>query len=162
MNVADIMQLQTLMRSRDWTSVYVMLDDARNRAVSDDDVKDEIYWRVTAFGREQRYEEALELLKKNAARFNCQCLVHLDLAYILLKLGRDQEALEDLGRAPIEEEMEEYYGLAIDAKFLYFYLLAKSGDPLVKDRLAEIPDDYRHITMDGKFLTKADIASFLK
>lgn len=162
MNVADIMQLQTLMRSRDWTSVYVMLDDARNRAVSDHDVKDEIYWRVTAFGREQRYEEALELLKKNAARFNCQCLVHLDLAYILLKLGRDQEALEDLGRAPIEEEMEEYYGLAIDAKFLYFYLLAKAGNPSVRDRLAEIPDDYRHITVDGKFLTKADIASFLK
>ncbi len=88
--------------------------------------------------------------------------MRLNLARILNKLGRDREALDELRSAPIEEEMEEYYGLAIDAKFFYLYLLAKSGDLSVRDRLAEIPDDYRHITMGGKFLTKADIVSFLK
>ncbi len=64
-------------------------------------------------------------------------------------------------QAPFEEEMEDFYGLAIDAKFLYFYLLARSGDRSIKDRLSEIPDDYRHITMDGKFLTKPDILALL-
>lgn len=162
MNVADITKLQSLMRSNDWASVYAMLDDARNRAVSSEDIRREAYWRVAALRGEQRYEEALQLLRKSAGLFNSQCLVHLDLAYILIKLGRDKEALHELSSAPIEEEMEEYYGLAIDTKFLYFYLLAKSGNSSVKDRLAEIPDDYRHITMGGKFLTKADIASFLK
>jgi hypothetical protein len=41
--------------------------------------------------------------------------------------------------------MEKFCGLAIDAKFFYFYLLAKSGDQSVKSRLSEIPDDYPDI-----------------
>lgn len=162
MNTADITKLQSLMRSKDWASVYAMLDDAHNQAVSPEDIRREAYWRVAALKGEHKYEEALQLLRKSAGLFNSQCLAHLDLAYILIKLGREQEALEELSRAPIEEEMQNYYGLAIDAKFLYFYLLAKNGDQSVKGRLSEIPDDYRHITMDGKFLTRADIASFLK
>ncbi len=162
MNIADIMQLQALMRSKDWDAVYAILDDASSRAVTQEDMRREVYWRAAALEHEQRYGEALDLLKKNANLFNCQCLVHLQLACILIKLGHDQEALAELKNAPIEAEMEDYYGLAIDAKFLYLYLLAKSGDPSIKDRLAEIPDDYRHITSGGKFLTKADITSFLK
>jgi thioredoxin-like negative regulator of GroEL len=161
MNTTDITQLQALMRSKDWDAVYAMLDDAGSRAVTQEDMRREVYWRATAFEGEQRYDEALELLQKNADLFDCQCLVHLQLACILIKLGRDQDALDELRKAPIEAEMEDYYGLAIDAKFLYFYLLAKIGDPSVKDRLAEIPDDYRHITSGGKFLTKTDISSFL-
>jgi hypothetical protein len=57
--------------------------------------------------------------------------------------------------------MEDFYGLAIDAKFFYFYILAKNGDKSIANRLPEIPDDYRHITKDGKFLTKTDIAAIL-
>lgn len=161
MEIADIMQLRELMRTRDWVSVYAMLDDARSRAVTQEDMRREAYWRVAALQRQQRYDEALKLLRRSAQFFDCQCLVHHEAASLLVKLGRNQEALAELEQAPIEAEMGEYYGLAIDAKFFYLYLLAKSGDPSVKDRLCEIPDDYRHITMDGKFLTKADITAFL-
>lgn len=162
MNIADIMLLQGLMRNKDWDAVYAMLDDARDKAVTTEDIGSEVYWRVNALAGEQRYDEALQLLQKKASLFNCQCLVHKQRAQMLMKLGRDQEALDELRKAPIDAEMEDYYGLAIDTKFFYLYLLAKRGDASVKGRLAEIPDDYRHITMDGKFLTKADIASFLK
>lgn len=155
-------EFRSLARSENWGAVHAMLDDARNGALTDEDVRDEVYWRSVALTREARYAEALDFLRKNAELFNSRSLVCLSLACILVKLERDREALDELSRAPIEEEMEDYYGLAIDAKFLYFYLLAKGGDSSVKSRLAEIPDDYRHVTMDGKFLTKADITSFIK
>jgi thioredoxin-like negative regulator of GroEL len=162
MRMPEIMQLQTLMQGNDWASVYAMLDAARNQAVTREDLGSEVYWRSTALTKEQRYDEAIELLRNNANLFNSQSLVHHELACILIELGCEREALDELKKAPIEEEMEDYYGLAIDAKFFYFYLLAKSGDTSVKARFAEIPDDYRHIAMGGKFLTKADIMAFLK
>ena len=158
----DFDQFRDFVCSGNWSAVHAMLDDARDRAVTDDDIKDEAYWRVVALTRETRYNEALDFLTKNSDRFDCRSWLYHESARILIKLGRDREALDELRKAPIEEEMEDYYGLAIDAKFFYLYLLAKSGDPSVKDRLSEIPDDYRHITMGGTFLTKADIASFLK
>jgi tetratricopeptide (TPR) repeat protein len=161
LSMADITQLQQLMKSEDWATVYTMLDEARSRAVTREDFSREVYWRVVALNRQLRYKEALELLRENANLFNSQSLVQHELACILIKLGRDLEALDELSKAPIEEEMDSFYGLAIDAKFFYFYLLAKSGDTSVKNRLDEIPDDYRHITMDGKFLTKPDIAALL-
>lgn len=157
----DFYQFRRLADSKDWASVHAMLDEARDRAITDDDIRSEAHWRVVALTREQRYDDALDLLSKNAHLFNSQSLVHHKAACILDKLGRNEEALEELKKAPIEEEMESYYGLAIDAKFFYFYLLAKSGDPSVKERLSEIPDDYRHITMGGTFLTKTDIVSLL-
>ncbi|MGP0057850.1 MAG: tetratricopeptide repeat protein [Beijerinckiaceae bacterium] len=161
MRITDTMQLQALMRSGDWDSVYSMLDDARNRAVTQEDIRQLAYWRSVALTREQRYDEALELLRESADLFNSQSLVQHELACILVTQGRDREALDELKKAPVEEEMEKHYGLAIDAKFFYFYLLAKSGDTSVKERLSEIPDDYRHIAMDGTFLTKTDIVSLL-
>lgn len=161
MSMADVTQLQAFMKNGDWTAAYALLDDARNGAVTSEDRRREVYWRATAFELQRRYDEALDLLRKNANLFNSQSLVQLELARILVKLGRDQEALDELGIAPIEEEMEKFYGLAIDAKFFYFYLLAKSGDRSVQDRLSEIPDDYRHIAIGGKFLTKPDIVAEL-
>jgi hypothetical protein len=162
MRITDIMQLQALMRSRDWVSVYAILDDARTRAITTEDIVREIHWRATALKGEQRYSEALDLLRKNAGLFNSQSLVRHEMARILVKIGRDQDAIDELKRTPIEEEMEDFYGLAIDAKFFYLYLLAKGGDPSVKDRLSEIPDDYRYIAIGGTFLTKPDIISLLK
>lgn len=150
------------MRKQDWNSAHALLDEVRDNATTKDEMKDEVYWRARALGRAHRYDEALELLRNSASLFNSQCLVHQQRARMLLKLGRDREALDELREAPIEEEMADHYGLAIDAKFFYLYLLAKSGDPSVRVRLSEIPDDYRHITMDGKLLTKADIAAFLR
>jgi tetratricopeptide (TPR) repeat protein len=162
MQLSEIQQLQASMRGEDWASVYALLDRIRGRASTQDDMRMETYWRVTALGKQGRYDEAIALQRRNANLFNSQCLVHHNLARFLLKLGRDDEALEELKKAPIEEEMEDFYGLAIDAKFSYFYLLAKRGDQSVKDRLSEIPDDYRHITMGGRFLTKPDIVALLK
>jgi len=157
----DIDRLQGLMRKDDWSSVYTMLDAARQQAVTDDEIKREVYWRMVALENQHRYEEAIAFLQSNSRHFNSQCLVHQNLACFLLKLGRNKDALDELSKAPFEEEMEDFYGLAIDAKFFYFYLLAKSGDKSVSNRLPEIPDDYRHITMDGKFLTKSDIVALL-
>ena len=162
MKTTDITKLQAFMRNGNWGSVYDILDDARKRAISPEDVKREVYWRAMALEGQQRYEEALELLQKNTNLFNCQSLVYHELACILVKLGLNQDALTEIEKAPIEEEMESFYGLAIDAKFFYFYLLAKSGDTSIKERLSEIPDDYHYIAMGGTFLTKADIVSLLK
>lgn len=154
-------RFKALARAGNWASIYAMLDEARDNATSHDDIMDEAYWRAVALTKQQRYEEALEFLHRNTILFNCQSLVQHRIAEILVTLGRLQEALEELRRAPVEEEMDSFYGLAIDAKFFYFYLLAKGGDTSIKNRLNEIPDDYRHITKDGKFLTKPDIVALL-
>lgn len=157
----DFEKFKVLVQHEDWESVYAMLDEARDNAASTDDVRDEIHWRSFALEGQRRYEEAIDLLRKNADVFNSQSSVQHELACLLLKLGRDQEALDELSKAPFEAEMKSFYGLAIDAKFFYLYLLAKTGDQSVRGRLSEIPDDYRHITMDGKFLTKPDIVAAL-
>ena len=154
-------RLRAFFHDKNWAAAHAALDEARNRAFTADDVKDEAYWHVVTLMREQRYEEAMDLLRERAELFNRQCLVQRKIASILNKLGRNQEALAELSKAPVEEEMEAFYALALDAKFLYFYLLAKSGDRSIRKRLDEIPDDYRHFTIDGKFLTKPDIASLL-
>ncbi len=155
-------QFKILVCSGNWAGVYAMLEEARSRAVTDDDVSDEVYWRAVALTRQGRYEEALQHLRANANLFNSQCLAQKELASILVKLGRNEEALEELSKAPIEEEMKPFRALALDTKFLYFYLLAKKGNQSIKARLSEIPDDYRHFTLDRKFLTKPDIVALLE
>lgn len=160
MQANEVMQLRDLFRDEDWNSVYSLLDRAKSQAVTREDFSREAYWRAVAFERQGRFEEALDLLRRNASLFNCQCLVQKMLASILVKLGHYRQALEELSKAPIEEEMQAFYGSAIDAKFLYFYLLAKCGDRFIQDRLAEIPDDYRHFA-GGKFLTKPDIVALM-
>lgn len=161
MNLADVEKLRVLLRNKNWVAAHDMLDSAKDRAVTREDRNSAIHWRVVTLEREKRYEDALELLRRNASLFNSRCHVQLECALCLEKLGRDQEALAELAAAPVEEEMQSFYAFAIDAKFLYFYLLAKSGEASVAHRLDEIPDDYRHITMDGKFLTKPDIVALL-
>jgi thioredoxin-like negative regulator of GroEL len=158
----DIDQLQRLMAGGDWAAVYAMLDRVQSQATTREDKARETYWRATAFIEQGRYPAAVELLRDNVALFNSQCLPHKMIAEVLSKIGDDKGALDELSTAPIEQELKKFYGIAIDAKFLYFYLLAKTGDRSVLNRLSEIPDDYRHIAMGGKFLTKADIAALLK
>jgi tetratricopeptide (TPR) repeat protein len=162
MQLEDIKRLQSLMRRQDWTSAYALLDQVRDGAATREDIASEAHWRAAALGREQRFAEAIELLREKARFFGSQCLVNHNIANCLSKLGRDEEAVQELKKAPIEEEMGSFYGLAIDAKFFLFYLLAKNGDASVEERLSEIPDDYRHIAMGGKRLTKADIIALLK
>jgi hypothetical protein len=157
----DIARLQTLMGDDDWPAVYAILDHVQSQATTHEDEARETYWRSMALIGQSRYEDAIDLLRKGAGLFNSQCLPRKIIAEILDKMGDDQSALKELSGAPIDQEMERFYGLAIDAKFFYFYLLAKTGDRSILDRLSEIPDDYRHITMGGKFLTKADIVSLL-
>ena len=155
----DIRKIQKLMREKAWPSVYSLLDAAREHASTKEEKASETYWRSTALIKQGRYQEAIELLHDDGELFHCQCLAHKIIAEVLDKIGDDRGALQELSDAPIEQEMEDFYGIAIDTKFLYFYLLAKTGDRSVLNRLSEIPDDYRHITMGGKFLTKADIAA---
>ena len=161
MNLTEIRRLQESMRARDWGTVYAMLDSLRDRATNQEDIANEVYWRAIALQRQERYDDALAFLRENASLFNCQCLLHQMIARSLDKLGRSEDALAEMKSAPIDQDMNDFYGLAMDAKFFYFYLLAKSGDQSVLNKLSEIPDDYRHITMAGKFLTKADIISLL-
>ena len=158
----DTDRFKDLANRGDWTSLYAMLDEARGTAVFREDVRSEVHWRIAALERQQRHGEALNLLRGNAAIYDCRCYVQHKSARLLLRLGRDQEALHELSKAPFEAEMTPFYGLAIDAKFFYLYLLAKQGDPAVKKRLSDIPDDYRHVTMDRDFLTKPDIMALLK
>ncbi len=157
----EVRNIQKLVREKAWASVYSLLDSARDHAVTQEDKASEIYWRTMALIKQGRYQEAIDLLRKDGALFNSQCLPLKIIAEILDKIGDDQGALRELSGAPIEQEMEDFYGLAIDTKFLYFYLLAKTGDRSVRNKLSEIPDDYRHITMSGKFLTKEDLVALL-
>ncbi|MDR3407064.1 MAG: hypothetical protein P4L68_01035 [Methylovirgula sp.] len=157
----DIRKIQKLMREKAWSPVYALLDDARDQAITREDKARETYWRSIALKNQGRYQEAIDLLRKDGTLFNSQCLPLKIIAEVLERMGDDQGALRELSMAPIEQEMEDFYGLAIDTKFLYFYLLAKIGDRSVLNRLSEIPDDYRHITMGGKFLTKADVVALL-
>ena len=157
----DHATFKDLARREDWEALYAMLDHERDSAVTADDMRSEVHWRTTALEWQKRYQEALDLLRDKAHVFNSKCCLQQGLAEILLKLGRNQEALAELSRAPFETEMASFYGLAMDAKFLYFYLLAKQGDTSVRDRLSEIPDGYRHITADGDFLMKTDVGVML-
>ncbi len=157
----DITRLQKLMEGEDWPAVYAILDRVQSQATTREDKARETYWRAMALIGQNQYQEAVDLLRKGGKLFNSQCLPYKIIAEVLDKIGDDQGALRELSDAPIDQEMERFYGLAIDAKFFYFYLLAKTGDRSVLNRLSEIPDDYRHIAMGGKFLTKADIVSLL-
>ncbi len=158
----DTESFKDLANRKDWASLTAMLDDARRTAVSRDDVRSELHWRVAALERQQRYGEALDFLRSNANIYNSQSYVQHQSARLLLLLGRDKEALNELSKAPFDTEMTSHYGLAIDAKFFYFYLLAKNGDTSVEARLSEIPDDYQYVTKNGQFITKPDITAMLK
>ena len=158
----DTDRFKDLADREDWTSLYAMLDEARGMAASREDVRSEIHWRVAALERQQRHGEVLDLLRSNANIYDFLCYVQHKSCRLLLRLGRDQEALHELSKAPFKMEMTSFYGLAIDATFFYLYLLAKQGDPSVNERLSEIPDDYQHITMDREFLGKPDIVALLK
>src|SRR5579862_9173577 len=120
MDSAEIEKLRILVRSKDWSAVHDLLDDAQRRAATREDKCDEVYWRAVALEDEQRYGDAISLLRKNRDLFYSQTLAHHKIARCLIKLGRDQEALDELSQAPIEAEMQSHYGLAIDAKFFYF------------------------------------------
>ena len=158
----DTERFKDLAARGDWTSLYAMLDEARGTAASREDVRSEVHWRLAPRERQQRHGDAFDLLRSKADIYDCRCYVQHKSARLLLCLGRDPEALHELSKAPFEAEMTSFYGLAIDAKFFYLYLLAKRCDPSVKERLSEIPDDYQHITMDREFLTKPDIMALLE
>lgn len=158
----DFDKFNELARREDWHALHAMLDDARARAITADDVRREVYWRVAALRQQGHYQEAFDLLREKEHTSNSKCRMHHGLARLLLKLGRDQEAIDELSKAPFEAEMTSFYGLATDAKFLYLYLLAKQGDSSVRGRLNEIPGDYEYVTTDVEFLTKADIVALLK
>lgn len=158
----DADKFKSLADRGDWISLYAMLDDAHDSATSREDVASAVHWRIAALERQRRNSEALQFLKENAGAYSTRSLVQHKIARLLVSLGREQEALEELSNAPFDAEMESFYALAMDAKFFYVYLLARNDAPSIHDRLSEIPDDYQYLNRDGTILTKADIASIAR
>ncbi len=64
-----------------------------------------------------------------------------------------------LGTTPFGAEIDAFPGLTYEAMFLYCYLLIKSGHETPPNLLAAIPDDFRTLTYEGKFMSKADLLS---
>ena len=157
----DFDRYAALSNREDWDAVHTLLDDARAKAVTAADRSSETYLHVAALKRQQRYGEALDLLRSEGHFYNSQSLAQHDTAHVLHKLGREQDALDVLSKAPYETEMTSFPLLAMDAKFFHLFLLAKAGDSSVKARLGEFPDDYLHVTMDGNLVRKSDIIAQL-
>ena len=157
----DRNQYLALARQEDWPAVHTLLDNGRENAVTSDDLSQETYLRVDALKRQASYGEAIDLLRERGHLYNSQSLAQHDLARVLIKLGREKEALVVMNGGGYEAEMTSFPILAMDAKFFHVTLLAKSGDPSARDRLDEIPDDYLHVTADGDLVTKSDVMSLL-
>ena len=154
-------QYRALVRQEDWTGVHALLDDARENAVTPDDVAREVHLRVATLRRQERYSEALDLLRERGHLYRSQALARHDMCRVLVKLGRERDALDVMSGLPYEAEMTSFPGLAMDAKFFHVAPLAKVGDPSARDRLLEIPDDYFTVTIDGDLLSKSDVIATL-
>ena len=154
-------QYKTLAGQEDWQAVHALLDDARENAVTPHDISDEVFMRVATLKWQERYSEALDLLRERGHLYGSDSLAKHDMARVLVKLSRERDALDVMSGSPYEAEMTSFYGLAMDAKFFHVALLAKVGDPSARDRLTEIPEDYSTVTMDGDLLTKADVVASL-
>lgn len=152
---------RALMDQEDWTAVHSLLDDARKNAITPDDISEEVYLRVSTLKSQERYGEALDHLQNRGHLYTSQSLAKHDMCRVLVKLSRERDALEIMSGSPYEAEMSSFPILALDAKFFHVALLAKVGDPLAKDRLREIPDDYFTVTMDGDLLSKSDVIASL-
>lgn len=153
----DTDRFEELVKQQNWTSLYAMLDEARSKAVSREDVRSEVHWRIAALKRQKRYEEALSLLRNNASVYDSQSLVRHRSSQLLVQLGREREALEEISKAPFEAELTSHYGLALDAKFYCFLLKARAGDASIASRLSEFPQNFEYVEPTGRFLTVKDI-----
>jgi len=72
-------------------------------------------------------------------------------------MHRDNEALLEIEKAPIDAEMGKHWALVLDAKFFRLYLLAKNNHPIGADQLNELPGDYVYIMPKGELFSKDDL-----
>lgn len=153
-------EFSRLYRQREWKALHGALDAASHSCDTEERCC-VAYWRATALEAEDRCLEAIDVLTANRDDFSCKTMVHADIAENLRRLGRDLEAIDELKRAPMDEEMERYHALVVDAKYLLAHLLATNRLDVEPSLLDEIPDNYVHITSRGKRITKTDLLAMI-
>ncbi len=147
-----------LLKSKDWKACLRRIDEeapgeTREKRVSI------AHWRAAIFKWEKRYDEALLTLDASKADVFTQCGFLYERAVIRCRMGKFAEAIATLRYAPFGAEIDAFPGLTYEAMFLYCYLLIKSGHETPPNLLAAIPDDFRTLTYEGKFMSKADLLS---
>ena len=63
--IINVDELEALVRYEDWEAAHAMLDEARDSAATAEDLKRAVYWRSVALETQERYEDALDLLRTN-------------------------------------------------------------------------------------------------
>jgi len=147
-----------LLKSKDWKACDQRIDEeapgeTREKRVSI------AHWRTAVLERQGRYGDALRTLDASRADVFTQCGFLYERAVILYRMGKFAEAIATLRDAPFGAEIDAFPGLTCEAMFLYCYLLIKSGHETPPNLLAAIPDDFRTLTYEGKFMSKADLLS---
>jgi hypothetical protein len=152
--------LWDIYRRRDWATLHKALDaaspgrDAEERCCI-------AYWRAAGLEAKDHCLEANEVWAEARGEFSCKTLVHKRVAENLHRLGRDEEAIEELQRAPMLEEMDRYRALVLDAKYLLAHLMAVNGFEVEQALLDEIPENYIHIDYRGRRISKADLMAMI-
>ena len=158
----DFHRYQALSKQEDWAAVHALLDEARENAVTPDEISSEVAFRVSTLEKQGHNAEALDLLREKGHLFTSQSHATQATARVLLKLGRERDALSVMSGSPYEEEMISCPIRAMDAKFFHAVLLAKAGDPSARECLEGIPDDYIQVTVDGDdLITKSEVVTLL-
>ena len=89
--------------------------------------------------------------------FHSKCLVAYLQATILNRIGQPDDAISTLRDAPIADEMDQFRALALEAAYLFCSLLAKKGREPPAELLGLIPDDFRTMDDDNRFVGKAEL-----
>jgi hypothetical protein len=155
-DMKKINKLVDLIRGEDWKAAHAMLDEEE---FADPGEATVAHWRSVVLRDEGRYQEALEYLKDNQDRFNCQSGVAHKRAWIFHLIGNDTSALSEIALAPFDAEIEDFYGLVMEAKFFRLYLMILTGLPISAEQLAEIPDDYISLFPTGERIPKNKLFS---
>lgn len=160
-----MMELQrywALLAEQNWAAVYALLDEMRANAATPDEMASEVAFRVSTLEKQGRNHDALDLLRDRGHLFLSQSHATQTTARVLMKLGRERDALQVMSGSPYEAEMSSCPMRAMDAKFFHAVLLAKLGDPSAKQCLEGIPDDYIQVTVDGDdLITKSDVVALI-
>ncbi len=152
----NINKLFDLMRDKDWAAAHGVLDAIELTAP---DTHGVAHWRSVVLRNEGRRQEALRYLMDNLHRFNCKTNAFHKRAWIFHELGNDGAALDEIEKAPLDSEIDDYWALVMEAKFFRLYLMAKANLPMTSAQLAEIPDDYVSLMPTGERISKAQLIS---
>lgn len=158
--MADLNQeISPLQRARNWPACLSLLDaqepqNAQDRA-------DVAYWRAVVLGRMRHFREAVGVLDASRSDFACQSLVDLMRARFFEAAGDTKAAIGALKNAPLAQERSSFPGIVESATFFLCLFEARSGQKPAQALLDSIPDDFKTMGVEAKFLTKADIEKAL-